>query len=579
MMTALWAIVLTIAASPSQGGQTDYEIRKNVDVVMSDGIHLATDLYLPKPKGKHPTILVRDAYNKDNKGFIGQFFASNGYAAVIQDVRGKFGSEGAFFPMAFEKQDGLATLDWIVQQPWSNGEIGYWGISYLAHCGMMLAPEDRPALKTVINIAGISDSYQTIYPDGSFNLLGTTAWLMMCDCQRQRSIRDIDFTKLFSSVPLVKLTENVPQYQGQSWNTLTRHLTYDHFYQNLSMNHLYDKIKIPILHIAGWNDWIYPQVLQTYKGISKTNTRQKIIIGAWTHNQEINGGTKFGDEDFGPKSEMGRDQLMTLSLKWFDHYLKGKQNRIPQMPRVKYFLMGKNTWMTSQQFPPASAKQQVWFLESRGEANSLRGEGKLTRTRSANIQNKLDKFVYDPQKPVPTVGGINSHLYRQYNGIYDQNSVEKRKDVLVYTSAPFEKEITIVGDILLKLYASSDAVDTDFTAKLVEVRPNGYARIIEDGLIKTRFRNALTSPAKIVRGKVYPFTLKLGTTAISIPKGNRIRLEISSSNFPKYPKNPNTGVDELNATHFIKATQKIYHSFQYPSQLILSVLPSPAPTH
>jgi len=316
---------------------------------------------------------------------------------------------------------------------------------------------------------------------------------------------------------------------------------------------------------------MYRNTINAYKGIAKHNNNQKIFIGPWTHNQQLNAGTsKYGDEDFGPNSLFGFQKDMAISIRWFDYHLKGVDNGIMDEPRVEYFLMGKNEWRKANQFPPKNTKPVSFFLNSKKGANSSQGDGKLTL--NANKLKGTDSFVYNPDNPVPTIGGVNSHMMPSLIGIKDQTEVGKREDILVYTSEPLGEDVEIVGEVLARLFVSSDVIDTDFTAKLVEVRPDRYARIIEDGIAKTRFRNGYEKKEAMVPGQVYRIEVVIGTTAIMIPKGHQIRLEISSSNFPKYPRNANTGVKETDAVKVKKATQTIYHSKEHPSSLILPVL-------
>jgi putative CocE/NonD family hydrolase len=386
---------------------------------------------------------------------------------------------------------------------------------------------------------------------------------------KKPQIGKADFLKEFKKVPLMSMVKDIMVRRAQ---TYANHETFDLFWDNLGIDSKYHKIDIPVLHSTGWNDLMYPGTISTYKKISQTNFQQKIFIGPWTHNQQLSGGSVYGDEDFGPLADFGAEKDIEISVRWFDYHLKGIKNGIMAEPRAKYFLMGKNQWKTCDQFPPQNVKPLKLYLCSKKGANSLKGDGKLMFKRIK--KTGFDRFIYNPLNPVPTVGGVISHMLPATAGIKDQRKVEDRQDVLVYRTEPLKKGMEIVGDVYVKLYVSSDSVDTDFTAKLVEVRKDGYVRIIEDGIAKTRFRQGFTKMEKIIPGKVYKLKIEIGTTAIWIPKGNQIGLEISSSNFPKYPRNPNTGVTELTTKKFQKATQTIYFSKKHPSCLILPVLPS-----
>lgn len=540
--------------------QNEFIKLQDVKIQMYDGTCLMANIYLPDTLRKYPAILVRNPYNKDYLGIFGETFVKYGYAVVVQDVRGKYASEGIFTVFADERKDGLATLDWIVEQVWSDGKIGMYGPSYLSYCSQILAPENHPALKTIVVSSGISNVYQLMYFDGSYNQT-MAIWM------KRTGTGKVDYNGIFSLNPLNLMIDSIMEPHAR---TIMNHDTYDLFHKNLSVEN-YDEIKIPILHGTGWNDYMYRSTIDLYSKVSKTNSQQKIFVGPWTHNEQLNAETsKYGDEDFGEGSLWGFKKDVEISVRWFDYHIKGIDNGIMEEPKAEYFLMGKNEWRTSEQFPPKNTKPLHYYLGSKKGANSSNGDGVL----SLNMNKKYDHdvFIFDPENPVPTIGGVNSHMLPELMGIKDQSEVEKRNDVLVYTTDKFKSELDIVGEIRVKLYFSTDVTDTDFTAKLVEVRENGYARIIEDGIAKTRFINGFDKKEAIEPGKIYEVEINVGTTAISIPEGSRLRLEISSSNFPKFPRNHNTGESETKAVLFKKATQTIWHSEQYPSQLILPVL-------
>lgn len=556
----VFILMLFLMCSYTEAEASNYILKENVKIEMADGTHLMANLYLLDTINRHPTILIRNPYNKDYLSIFGEMIVKYGYNVVIQDVRGKYASEGIFTVFADEKKDGLATLDWIEQQPWSDGKIGIYGPSYLSYCGMILAPENHPALKTVVNSSGISDIYELMYFSGAFNQT-MAIWM------KRMGSGKVDYNGIFSMLPLRRMVDSIMEPHTA---TIMNHDTRDKFYQNMSIND-YSEINIPILHSTGWNDFMYRNTLNAYNELTKTNPHQKIFIGPWTHNQQLNAETtKYGDEDFGENALFGLHKDLEISMKWFDYHIKGIDNGIMEEPRVRYFMMGKNEWRTSHQFPPDNMKEKKYYLYSEKAANSRSGDGMLTENRK-ELAGK-DTYVYDPENPVPTVGGVNGHIMMELAGIKDQSVVEIREDILVYTSEKLNEDTEIAGEIKVLLYVSSDVIDTDFTAKLVEVRADGYCRIIEDGIAKTRFRNGFEKKEKMITGDIYEIEIIVGTTAISIPKGNRIRLEISSSNYPKFPRNHNTGIRETDAVKFKKAHQVVYHSSDYPSCLILPVL-------
>lgn len=576
-MARLTAVILLLGIGLRAHAGDDHpewervRVSTGVEIMMSDGINLATDVYAPADDGTYPAILVRTPYNRRYQDETGKFFASNGYVTVIQDVRGRYDSEGTFVMGAFEKSDGLETLEWITRQPWSDGRVGMWGPSYLSYCALLMAEEHPPALKAIVNESGITNMYEFTYLDGALNQTMMATWLgAVVDRRTQRSFTGLNVKPMFHVVPLRELDDMMMDYQGGGWHTVVAHPTDDLYHRTLSVNDSYETLAVPVLHITGWNDWMYSMTIDAFRRMSNRALSQRLIVGPWTHNQPLSGETSFGDEEFGPGAALGFEKEWALCLEWFDYHVKGIDNGVMAKPRVRYFVMNDNVWVTDSVFPPAGSQKAVYYLTSRNGANSSNGDGRLQT--AAPTRDGADRFTYDPLDPVPTAGGINCHLVRGLYGIRDQSEVEKRADVLVYTSDPLEDDLQIVGDVTATLFVSSDATDTDFTAKLCEIRKDGYVRIIEDGLAKTRFRNSFAAPEPIVSGEVYELDILVGTTAITIPAGNRLRLEISSSSFPKYPRNPNTGEFEADATRFTRAEQTIHHSPRYPSQIEIPVM-------
>ncbi len=300
---------------------------------------------------------------------------------------------------------------------------------------------------------------------------------------------------------------------------------------------------------------------------------QHLVVGPWAHNDVMNGVTKVGDEDFGPSAEMDREWVLAQARRWFDHTLALRpiDDGFWSAKPVRIFVMGDNEWMEFETWPPEDVEYQTWYIDCTDRANSVEGSGTLSLEKPSGA--KYDFFVFDPNDPVPTVGGANSHFFPENLGPKDQSSVEQRKDVLVYTSEPTDKNFLIIGPIRTILYAGTEAWDTDFTAKLVVVRPDGYVRNIEDGIIRGRYAHPTADTLPVfVPGKVFRFDIDCGATALRINKGDRLRLEISSSNFPKYDRNPNTGVDPFEAVEFAKARQTIFHYPDFPTCVVIPVL-------
>lgn len=550
---------------------------RDIKIKMPDGVCLATDLLRPSAGGQYPVVLIRTPYNKENMAeAIGEYLATNGFAVIVQDVRGKFASEGEFLPFVNERKDGLATLNWIARQKWCNGRIGMWGTSYLGYCSLVLGVSRHPSLKTLIQISGLGDLRPIIYPGGAFHLMSGLPQAIFMLGKEPTSLKKLDFKRLFGFLPLDKALASV-DIDDTVWKMLSDKKVILQHKSEFFLADQYKNLDIPIFHISGWNDMVYRSTLEVYEAAKKSapdnrqNPRfQKLLIGPWHHDQQWSNQTKVGNEDFGPQSVMGLDKIKELSLRWFDHFLKDADNGITAESSVRFFVMGRNEWQEADSWPLPGIEHQKWFLRSRKGAGSLHGDGRLSRQATAS-RKISDTYVFDPLNPVPTRGGVNIHFFPQNLGITDQRSIEEREDVLVYSSDPLIQDLEIVGPLRVVLYASSEGIDTDFTAKLVEVRSDGYARIIEDGIIRRQSYQLLNNNSALIAGKVYRWGIDLGATAILIKKGNRIRLEISSSNFPKYDRNPNTGENPLTVTDFKKVRQTVFHSPQQPSHLVLPV--------
>ncbi|MEW6210456.1 MAG: CocE/NonD family hydrolase [Acidobacteriota bacterium] len=531
------------------------QIRKiSASVTAQGGDQLVTEVYLPEEEKKYPCILIRTPYGGNNLTRIGEAFANAGYAVVIQNVRGTGGSGGRFLPFVFEMNDGLTTLDWVNIQSWSNGKVGVWGASYLGYCGLLIASSGNPSIVAGINISGWSDLKSLLWEGGAFRFGDHLPWLIF---QMSKSLPPPDaLDRIFRTVPINSILRGADKQIGLL----------------AGAGFAFDRINIPVLHVTGWYDYLYGNTLSTYSSIRNRASKpamQKLIIGTWPHNDVFSQSTRAGDEDFGSEARMGFDKMMALSIRWFDHYLKGIDDSDAREPSVKYFVMGENRWREAQEWPPRNVKCEKWYLHSKGAANGLDGSGQLLH--KPPCPEGSDQFIYDPSDPVPTFGGANSHFLPAILGVKDQRQIEQRKDVLIYTSPPFDKTLTLVGPLRAVIYASTEGKDTDFTAKLVEVRPDGYARIIEEGIL--RGRTLLVNGAKyLTPGQVYKFEIEMGATAIQLRRGSRVRLEVSSSNFPKYDRNPSTGEDPILAKDFKAVRQTVYHSSRYPSHVLLPVM-------
>ncbi len=555
----LLLLVNGVILTPTQAQNTRIQQEK---VQLSDGVKLSTDIYLPAQTGAYPVILLRTPYNKIQMRGYGQFFAANGYVVVAQDVRGEFGSEGDYEPFINEKQDGLEVLDWIAKQSWCDGQIAGFGTSYSGFSALTLMDQQHPNLKTVFNISGWIKPATMNKPGGANHLMLGFPWLLHEASQRSKKKPPVPLDSLFKVLPLKKAMQ-VAGIDYPLWEN-PRPM------EVLNQDFDFSKVNIPVFHIGGWFDFVKEGVIENYLLIKKHNTApQKLIVGPWYHNQEHGKSTAAGEVDFGSSSYLGDPGIRDLALRWFNHWLKKKDTGLMNEPEVRLFNIFANEWQNFAQFPPKNTTGTAFYLSSLGKANSLNGDGKLLP--QAPRQKSIDYFIYNPLQSVPTQGGANFHFFPNQLGLKDQTEIEKRQDVLVYTSEAFQAVQNVVGRITLRLFAASEGEDTDFTAKLVLVDENGKALNLCDGIIRARHRNGLEKTELLQVGKVYEFTIDLGHIAFQIKSGQRIRLEVSSSNFPKYDRNLNVAMPTVEAEIPKVVRQSIFHSKRYPSQLVLPV--------
>lgn len=525
-----------------------------------EGIYLESDIYLPDTVASYPTILLRTPYGKYQYKNVGQFFAERGYATVIQDVRGKFGSKGSFFPFQHERTDGLATLDWITKQAWSNGEIGMFGVSYPAFCALTLAADQHPALKTIVNISGWVEPAAMATEGGALHLLLNLPWLLHEETLTRRDLSDYDIDSLLWYLPVKDALSSVG-IESKAWEQ-------SNVLDELNRDYRYEQVDIPMLHLCGAYDFVKKGTLDVYEALrALKKPYQNLIFGPWFHNQYLTSMTEVGMLECGDQAEMGYDALLQKAVDWFEQYLKEEQTNADPFPAPEVFSLIQNEWQTLPRFLEGTGCEESWYIQGNAAANSRFGGGELAPLSTK--ESSKDQFVFDPYEPVPTNGGANFHFFPAQLGVKDQSELEERKDILIYTSKPFQKNRQVAGHIQLELYAATDGPDTDFTAKLVLVDKEGIAMNMADGIIRGRYRQGRDKEALLTPNETYAYTIDLGTTAFEIPVGYRLRLEISSSNFPKYDRNANTAIDAFEASTLRKAQQTIYYGPDQPTRLIL----------
>jgi hypothetical protein len=531
----------------------------NVAVPMRDGVRLSANLFRPAATGHYPAILLRTPYNKGDAITPSyQSFVNHGYAVDVEDVRGRYKSGGTFEPINQDVSDGDDTLNWIARQPWSDGGVGMYGGSYLGIAQWKAALAQNPHLKAIFPYVSGDDDYRDrFYSTGGAMKLGHRL-LWLADNMRASGFVPPDFKTYVATLPVRRAGAVATGHSLSAWNIAIDHPAYDKFWREVSVREHLKDIRIPVYSVAGWYDNYVESDLDAFATLSKHNHSDRIMVGPWPH---VFSAT-FPGVNFGKDSQIS---LRPEMIKWFGRWLKGSDVAEPQRP-VRIFVMGTNQWRDEDEWPLARARKEKFYLDENFALGSK---------PDRDSQSTPDTFVYDPRNPVPTMGGAlccNPKVLPW--GPMDQRSVEKRPDVLTYSTAPLDADTEVTGPISVVLYASSNAPDTDFTAKLVDVFPDGLARNLTDGILRVRYRESLEAPKLMTPGEAYRMTIDAGVTSNVFRAGHRIRLEISSSNFPRFDRNPNTGMLPADATEMRKATQTVFHDHDRHSYLLLPVIPA-----
>ena len=533
-----------------------------VRIPMRDNVKLEANVFRPLSAGRLPTILIRTPYGKGAEITPNQLaFVERGYVIMVQDVRGRHGSEGVFRPIEQEGPDGEDTLAWIARQSWSDGKVGMIGGSYLGMVQWQLAVRNPPQLKAIFPVvSGYDEYFDRFYSRGGGMKLGHRL-LWMAENLRNYSGQP-DFQAIIRHLP-VRTADVKATGQTVGWyQRALDHPSYDSFWRSLSARERLDRLRVPVFSVGGWFDNYGQSDLEAFAELRRLGREARVLIGPWPHNMS----DRFTTVDFGPDAVA---PIRRLQLDWFDHWLKGKDT-LGSLPVARYFTMGDNRWQETSTWPPPEVKVTRYYLSSKGNANTLDGDGVLDTKRKR--PGKPDEFVYDPRNPVPTRGGAVCCNFRIFpSGPMDQRQVERRDDVLVYTSPELKGDLEVTGVVRVILYISTTAPDTDFTAKLVDVHPDGTALNVTDGMLRLRYRNGLDKPELAKPGEIYGINVDAGATSMVFKKGHRIRLEISSSNFPRFDRNPNTGRPIAGETQLQMARQTVYYGGLTPSTLMLPV--------
>jgi putative CocE/NonD family hydrolase len=552
-------------------------------------------------------LLVRTPYGKDDAGTYGNpklpdvfAFVEAGYAVVTQDVRGTSRSPGTFEPHTHEGRDGVDTLRWLAEQPWCDGTVGMWGGSYMGFTQWQAAMRGAPALRAIAPVMSSADPYAAPWrsPGGALSQDAVLTWGTLSALRNLR--RDLadghgdpadvqvllsglsDPRLLHDPLPVVDrgaLTRCLP-WLGQ----VLSHPERDAFWQEIAAIDHCGSITVPALHIGGWYDVFIGETVRSYTmmrhhgGSAAARDGQRLLIGPWCHADGTDLGT-FPDRSYGLAGSIKATDITGTHLRFFNHWVRGRADTPDDAHRVRIFVMGIDQWRDEVDWPLPDTRYTDLFLAGGGHANTGTGDGVLTR--DAVSVEAADTFLYNPLRPVPTLGGtVLAAVPGAYPGPADQSAVETREDVLCFTTAVLDHPVEVTGHVTLVLHVSSSAPDTDFTGKLVDVHPDGKAILLCEGIQRARYRNSLTDPAPLEPGMVYELSIDLCVTSNVFLPGHRIRLEVSSSNFPRYDRNTNTGrtIATDSEDDVAVAVNRVHHGPAHPSRLVLPLIERTANT-
>lgn len=572
MKTLIFSIIVLLGFLTNTNYASGNSEKKTVSIKMKDGIYLSTDLYFPDSlTEKVPAVLIRTNINKNSIGFLPYYFTANGYAVAVQDVRGRFESGGMWEPYVYEAEDGYETIEWLASQDWCNKKIGMLGGSYSAVVQLLTAKLKPPHLSAIIPHNLPADPFKNAPYENGILLLAPEMWWIyliesnLKDYNDPAAIREShkvkDDTNLFS-LPVNKIPEKIIGKEIFYWQKWLEHNTNDDYWQKISYQESLSKLDIPILLFSGWYDTHSIGTKLAWQEISKSqNKNVKLIIGPWNHSNSV---PKYhSTKNVGNEAYM---DILNLFLQWFDHWLKDVDNQITNEPKTKLYVMNNASWIESDSYPLKNTDYVPIYLNSNKGSNSLLGDGKLLW--SIPDQGKeYDEYLYNPADPTP------AFLYRNSQGRKKSDEITaSRNDILVFESEPLDTHMIVLGPLTAKLFASSSSVDTDWFINFYAVNEKNEYMPLTHGCIRARFRNSITESEFLEENKVYEYEIDLWQIGIKFDKGWKIRVEISSADFPQYSRNLNTGKNNEVESDFEIATQRIYHSKKYPSHIILPII-------
>jgi putative CocE/NonD family hydrolase len=573
---------------PRPAGSYEVDVERSTMVSMRDGVRLSTDIYRPKGvSGPLPTIVIRLPYNKAAYRAAtvpAEYFASHGYAVAVQDVRGKFASEGEYRVYQGDMTDWTDMFDWVVKQPWSTGNIGTYGCSYLGEGQIVAAQQRHPhhiaalaqAAGGNIGRVGRRREFWGSVEGGAFAMSINFGWMPVFASidKGARPAPNVEIATFLKTLPTIDMADRAGS-PSWDWRNFLERSPDDPWWDKQGYLSPNDSVGVAALHVSSWFDMAEEQleVAEIFRknGINeRARNNQYAIISPTTHcaSEGARSATKVGDLDVGD----ARLHYWETYLAWFDRWLRGNARALDSIPKIQYYTIGRNAWQKSDTWPVKGMRETTYYLRSDGGANTRDGNGRLSL--EAPKRERADTFTYDPGNPVPARGGsiCCTGNPKDQPGSYDQSDIEQRPDVLVYTTDVLRDGLEITGPIRAAVYLSSDAPDTDVTIKLTDVFPDGKSMNIQEGITRVRYRDSFAKPTVMSPGKVYQVPVDLHGTSWYLQPGHRLRMEVSSSNFPRFDRNLNTGGKNYDETKWRSAKNTIHHDGAYASRLILPVV-------
>jgi len=560
-------------------------VDRNIPVPMRDGTVLCADIYRPEAEGKYPVLVERVAYELTRRCKAnGEFFASRGYVFVGQNVRGAFGSEGQFIPFQDDgwgaNRDGYDTVEWAGVQPWSSGSVGLVGGSYSGTAQYLALPTRPPHLKAAFIREGASDAYRDcLFRNGAYQLQICRGWAMQnvlaflqhraapeTEASRRRLEKAMEeIENWLRHLPL----KSCPPLEGLAdWHfSALDHPQDGPIWWEANLSLRFSEADTPVVHLGGWFDIALDSTLRSFQGIRKAGRSetcrkaQRLVIGPWIHGPQNVGKQKVGELNFGPEAAY---DLNAHRLAWYDHWLKGANNGVLDTPPVRVFLMGENRWLDLEDWPPEGVAYRPAYLhEGTGRNDASLNNGRLTFT-SPESTERPDSFVYDPDDPVPSL------IVYPGGGPADHRSIEGR--MLTYTSEALDTDLTVIGPVKAVLYGLSSVLDTDWVVRLCDVWPDGRSMPVCDGILRARYRDSLEHTELMIPQQIYRFEVDLWATAQVFKAGHRLRVQVTSSDFPRYDRNLNTGGPFGEEARGVAAVNTVFHDAMRPSHLLLPVI-------